>query len=444
MPEQNNSRKVFTLLEVSKSIQKTLTERYQSIFWVKAEMNKLNHYPQSGHCYPDLVEKSGGKVIAEMKGILWKDDFLRINSTFLRILHEPLKDGITILFCARITYDPVYGLTLRIFDIDPSYSLGEMEREKQETIARLRKEGVFTLNKSLVLPLLPKRIAIISVETSKGFSDFMSVINGNRWGYHFFCMLFPAILQGERAVDSILFQLNQIRRVINHFDAVAIIRGGGGDVGLNCYNSFTLASELARFPVPVLTGIGHSTNETVIEMIAYRNAITPTELADFLIQLYHNFAVPVQEAQKILIEKSGRIISDEKSALLHSVKFFRSVTGSLISSNSHNIRNSYKVLCNESRYLIKLKQEMHELYIFNLKKNIPLMINSHDRILDHLQQKLNLLDPINILKRGYSITRINGRSINSLNEIREDQLVETQVADGKFLSTIKTLIREHE
>ena len=176
MPEIIDDKRIFSLLEVTVSVQKALAERYKSSFWVKAEMNKLNHYPHSGHCYPELVEKVDGKVVAQIKANLWKDDFLRINRNFMGVLHAPLKDGIRILFCARIAFDPVHGLALRITDIDPVFSLGELEREKQASIDMLKKEGIFQRNKSLQFPLVPKRMAVISVQTSKGYADFSKVI----------------------------------------------------------------------------------------------------------------------------------------------------------------------------------------------------------------------------------------------------------------------------
>src|SRR5688500_7976167 len=153
MPEMVDEKRVFSLLEVTTSIQKTLAMRYTTSFWVKAEMNKLNHYPQSGHCYPDLVEKVEGKVIAQLKSTLWKDDFNRINQNFLNVVKSPLKEGIKILFCARITFDPMHGLALRITEIDPVFSLGELEREKQESIAMLKSQGIFNRNKTRSLPL---------------------------------------------------------------------------------------------------------------------------------------------------------------------------------------------------------------------------------------------------------------------------------------------------
>lgn len=442
MPEEVNRKTIFSLLEVSKSIQKTLSERYQQIYWVKAEMNRLNLYPHSGHCYPELVQKAAGKIIAEMKGIIWREDYLRISSMFLRVLREPLKDGVTILFAARITYDPVYGLSLRILDIDPSYSLGELEREKYETIQRLQEEKIYDLNRSLEPAMLPRRIAIISVQTSKGYADFINILEKNPYGYRFFHMLFPAVLQGDKAVDSILYQMERIRKVVNHFDALAIIRGGGGDVGLNCYNSYLLASEVARFPLPVLTGIGHSTNETVTELVAHKNAITPSELADFLIQSFHNFAVPLQRATEKIAEKSVRMIENEKSGLLHNVRLLKSITSGKISNNRTILQNSRASVIADTKTFLRGRHEKITEMTQEINKKVSLIFQHHHRQVEHLGQKTALLDPVNVLKRGYSITFSNGKSVRSVDEIDEGDPVTTRLADGVITSTVTG--KEHE
>lgn len=461
MPEKVNDRTIFTLLEVTKSIQKTLSERYKSSFWVKAEMNKLNFYQQSGHCYPDLVEKKDGKVIAEIKANIWNQDYQYINNNFLKVLKEPLKNGINILFCAKISYDPVSGLRLRILDIDPSYSLGDLEREKQETIDRLKHEGIYTTNKSLQLSLLPKRIAIISVQTSKGYSDFMQIIETNPWGYKLFLMLFPALLQGERAVETIVNQLNRIRRVKNHFDAVAIIRGGGGDVGLTCYNNYELSKAIALFPIPVITGIGHSTNETVSEMIAFKNAITPTELADFLLQKFHNYSVPVQKAKETLIDKSKRHLSDENLKLFNSVRYFKSITGNLLIKSGNEIQNKIRTLLQLSGYFIQKNREANVSLMIGLRKNIQLQLlnqqqqvrqsvldfrkdvitylNRSNKEIENIEKNIELMNPVNVLKRGYSITFMNGKVLKSVDDVREGDLLETIISDGDITSVTKKI-----
>jgi exodeoxyribonuclease VII large subunit len=465
MAEIINDRKIFSLLEVTLSIQKTIAERYTTSFWVKAEMNKLNHYSHSGHCYPELVEKKDGRVVAQIKANLWKSDYQRINATFLSLLKEPLKDGIKILFSASISFDPSHGLSLRILDIDPSFSLGELEREKIETISKLKKEGIYDANRRLTLPLLPQRLAIISVETSKGYSDYLKVIEQNPWGYKFFNFLFPAVLQGERSVVSILDQLRRIKKVKHHFDAVAIIRGGGGDVGLSSYNNYTLAREIALFPIPVFTGIGHSTNETVTEMVSFQNAITPTELADYLLQRFHDFSAPVKRAEEIIVEKVRRILTDEQLNLRNFVRYFKSITVNNLLRNNHDIEASSRSLIQHAKFHLKqnklaIKSFREQLYkspaeaivvqkedisktILSLNKNISSFIQGKKVRLEALEKNINHMDPVNILKRGFTITTHNGRVLKSYKDVSPGDQLTTMMADGHVTSHASEAIKSN-
>ena len=482
MAEKINDKTIFTLLEVTLSIKKALATRYSSAFWIKAEMNKLNYYAHSGHCYPDLVEKKEGKVIAQLKANLWKDDYTSVNARFIQMLHEPLKDGIKILFSARITYDPVHGIALRIIDIDPSYTLGDLEREKQETITRLRVEGLFTRNKTLSLPILPQRVAIISVDTSKGYADFLKVIDHNPWGYQFFHLLFPALLQGEKAIDSIIYQLRRIKKVKDHFDVVAIIRGGGGDVGLSCYNDYLLSKEIALFPIPVITGIGHATNETIAEMIAFQNAITPTKIAEYLIQKFHNFSVPVQKAQEKITDISKRVLQEEKNKLLNTTRYFCSVTSNQLIINNNEINKRISSLFQFTRFVFRKEKEVYTTILNMLKKDIlaqlfqvnssisqfilkfekgaqTIMFNNKqilwqsinklqqgtilfqkDRSMEikNLEININNMDPKNVLKRGYSITVFNGQAINGVKSIKAGDTLKTILIDGSINSSVNS------
>lgn len=458
MPEKLNDKTIFSLLEVTKSIKKTLADRYTSSYWVKAEMNKLNYYSHSGHCYPELVEKLNGKIIAQIKSNLWRDDYNTINNKFLSILKEPLKDGIKILFLANITFDPSYGLALQIIDIDPHYTLGDLEFEKQETLKKLKREGIFDSNKKVSLLLLPQRIAIISVETSKGYGDFIDVIDKNEWNYKFFHMLFPSLLQGDKAVNGISTQLNRIRKVIHHFDAVAIIRGGGGDVGLSCYNNYKLAKEIALFPIPVITGIGHVTNETVCEMISHTNAITPTKLAEFLLQKMHNFSVPIQRAKELLLDKSSRLLSDENTKLQSEIKWFRSFTENSLNTNHNKIKNATYAIQQHSHFILKnnsvklnaIKEKTQIAANFNLSQQkvslnqyqqkiimqSKLQLKSSELVLDNIEKTISILNPINILKRGFSITYLNGKSIKDVSQLAEGEKIKTALYKGTIDSTI--------
>ena len=463
MPEKINDKTIFSLLEVTSSIKKTLEERYKSAFWIKAEMNKLNHYSQSGHCFPEIIEKVNGKVIAQIKATLWRDDYQNINRNFLRILKEPLKDGIKILFLAKISFDPAFGLSLQIIDIDPQYTLGDLENEKRETIKKLQLEGIFDKNKKLELSFLPQRIAIISVETSKGYGDFLDVIDKNSWNYKFFYLLFPSILQGDKAIPGIITQLERIRKVIHHFDAVAIIRGGGGDVGLSCYNNYELAKALTLFPLPVITGIGHVTNETVCEMIAHTNAITPTKLAEYLIQKFHNFSVPIQKAKEKIADKSRRLLSEENTKLESELKLFRSITVNILNTNENRIKNASYAIQQHSQFIVKnnheklnvVKAKTRIATKFNLNQLKAAVIQFQEKLefqpilylknselaLENMEKNIQIMDPINVLKRGFSITYSNGKAVKDVSQLEEGAAINTVLFNGTIDSTI-TKIKE--
>ncbi len=230
-------RRVYSLFEVAEHIREALRKAYPDFYWIKAEIAKLNFYPKSGHCYVDLVEKQDRVTKAEMRATIWASSYQMISAKFRQQTRENLHDGMTILFLASVNFHEVYGLSLNIIDIEPSFTIGEMAREKRTAIETLKKEGIFDHNRKLILPLLPKRIAVISVETSKGYHDFITTIQSNPYGYIFLCQLFPSILQGEKAIMTIQDQLRNIAGRTRYYDVVAIIRGGGGEVGLSAYDS---------------------------------------------------------------------------------------------------------------------------------------------------------------------------------------------------------------
>ncbi len=422
MPNLEFDRSIFTLQEVANSISRTILLRYSSAFWVQAEMNKLNFYQRSGHCYPELVEKRDGKIIAQMKATLWKEDYARIDARFRSLLNEPLKDGIKILFQAKVTYDAVHGLSLWIMDIDPAYTLGDLEREKLLSIQRLRTEGIFDDNKSKQLPLLPKRIAVISIETSKGYADFINVLQHNPFGYPFFHMLFPSLLQGDKAAAQILTQLKRIKKVRHHFDAVAIIRGGGGDVGLSCYNHYQLAKAICQFPIPVLTGIGHSTNETVSELVAHTNAITPTKLAEWLIHQVHQFALPVTEAGNRIAHATEMLLSRNTHEIQHLAKSLRAAV------HAHIQEEGYAV-----------KTYRHNLWSFSQR-----YITQHMHHLLLQENTIQHLDPAKVLQRGYSITLHNGKPITSIHSLQTGNILSTKLATGTIVSVVQSTEPNHE
>jgi exodeoxyribonuclease VII large subunit len=439
MSEQIEGRRVFSLHEVAMSIQRTLRDRYTSTFWVRAELHKLNLYSHSGHCYPDLLEKSDDKIVAQFRAVLWKGDFERINASFIRTLREPLRDDIIILFEASIQFDPVYDLSLRIHDIDPTFSLGELERARRHTIEKLKKDGIFERNKALQFPRLPQRLAIISVETSKGYADFLKVIDQNPWGYKYFHMLFPALLQGEKAVESIIAALKKVSHVKSHFDVVLIVRGGGGDIGLSCYNHYELTKEIALFPLPVLTGVGHATNETISEMVSYRQFITPTEAATFLLQAFHNLSFPVERAEEFLKAEPQRLLGQEKEHLHGKARYF-------VLSVRSSLQNQ-RLITKQAPERISISMKSGNRYLkkqldtagLSICRSAGNFITVQKNLIQGLEKQASILDPQLILKRGFSITLLNGKAINDSQQAKIGDVIDTQLFQGKVQSHVEKI-----
>lgn len=452
-----DSPKIFTLKQVVSSIRKTIDERYKNLYWVKAEMHKLNQFP-SGHCFPELLQKENGKIVAQISGSIWKHNFDRINKRFIEVVKEPLKEDTTLLLQVKVSFHEMYGLSLQIMDIDPNYALGELQKERQETLRKLQKEGLINANQRVDFPILPKRIAIVSADASKGLSDFMQVIEGNDWDYQFFTMLFPAYLQGDNAAGSIMNQLERIKKVRHHFDCVVIVRGGGGEVGLSCYNNYNLCRSIAKFPLPILTGIGHSTNLTVAEMIAHRNAITPTELGDFLIQAFHDFAIPVKDAVKRLKVSASNISATAVLSLNNTSKLFRSAVRQNVSHNKQLVVGSAKELENSIRIVQLNQQNFIQRQEQNVYRNSKLLLTNQknelqsnqvdlrnaltsflrlaDNALLQKEHSVKLMNPINVLQRGYSISLINGRTISDENKVKKGDIIITKTATFNFESEV--------
>ena len=415
-------RKIHTLSDLARSLRSVIERNYSSSYWVKAEIAKLNYYPRSGHCYPDLVEKLGDQIMAQMRAIMWASDFKSANQQFIEVAGEPLREGMAILFQTSVTFHPVHGLSLLIHQVEPAFTLGQMAHEKQKTLERLKKEEIFDKNKSLPMPLLPRKLAVISVETSKGYHDFLKIIKTYSDQYGIWHHLFPALLQGEKAVEGITGQLRRIRKAASMFDMVAIIRGGGGDVGLNAYDHYTLAREIALFPIPVITGIGHATNETVAEMVAWENKITPTDVAYFVLGRFTDFDRRVQKARDAISLSAHRMTGQQE---LHLVRL-ASLLGSF----------SAKTIAKEHRSM----QHFNQM----LQGSTQRLLDNQQRNLLHLQGKIRLLNPEEILRRGYSLTTFRGQTLKNTQAINPGDHITTRLYQGSIQSIVETKQPGHE
>lgn len=456
--ERFNDRPIYTLSEIGKSLKSVIAKNYPSFYYVKAEIIKLNLYPKTGHCYPELAEKENGRVKSQMRAVIWATQFIQINEKFKKITGEELKEGLSILALVSVEYHEQYGLALYIHDIEPSFTLGEMAKNRAETIERLKREQLFNANKQLVLPMVPKRVAVISVETSKGYSDFMITLEQNNWNYCFETELFPAVLQGEKAIVTITEQLSRIAARIDDFDCVVIVRGGGGDVGLSCYDDYRLAAAVAAFPLPVVSGIGHSTNITVTEMVSFESKITPTEVAYFLIQKFHDFAIRVEECHDFIINAAVEMLNRDKPLLAQASQLLQVYGQNIIALHKTAQANLSKTIQTYSRSIIAGQKtiqagmgkelRLHASRLFEgqqvqigfLQKqlfNLGLQqIKQRKEKIALISKQVELLHPENVLKRGFSITYSEGKAVSDAAELHSGQKIVTKFYLGQIESEV--------
>jgi exodeoxyribonuclease VII large subunit len=443
---------VFTLLDIGRSLQRMISAHYDKPYWIKTEIAKLNYYTKSGHCYPDLVEKQNGQLLAQMRATIWADTYRNISRQFLDITKKPISEGMKVLVLAKVNYHPNYGFSLNIIDVDASFTLGEMAREKQESLKRLKAEGIYDLNKSITFPKIPQRIAVISVQTSKGYQDFTNILSSSYAHFNLKIELFTALLQGDRAITSIAHALDQVESRADDFDVVTIIRGGGGDVGLNCYDSFVLASKVARFPLPVVTGIGHSSNETLVEMVSYSNKITPTDVAYYFISAFQNSMDELERLSSDFQTLVKLKLKEEQQDLTYLHKDFKSQVNTLLQNHGYilqeykqrikskipsSLKTRFEVL-DQSKYQIKwltkiqLQTQNHDLLQSSerLKKSVKSKAKHEKEELDHLYKTLNLLSPDRLLQRGYTLNLVNDKIIKSSTELKPGDRLKTIFADG--------------
>lgn len=457
--ERFRGHAVYSLSEIAMSLHRMIEQNYSRPYYVKAEILKLNYYPRSGHCYPELVEKEGGRIKSQMRAIIWKTQFDQINGRFQQIAGERLKENINILFLATLEFSPVHGLALHIQDIEPSYTLGEMLKNKLMVIERLKKEGVFGCNKKLEMALLPQRVAVISVETSKGYSDFMNTLRDNQYGYKFHTELFPTVLQGDKAVAGIADCLLQIERRCKEFDCAVFVRGGGGDVGLSCYDEYDLARRVATFCLPVLTGIGHSTNKSVTDQVAYEDCITPTDVAFSLISKCHDFDVAVQNAAKRIFDRAKTVLEVRKLRLTELEAARSRLVTQVVSRQREAVGGLSQRLVFLARQLLEegLRQtaamaeslRLHGRQIVEAQQQRlseqgklakdygqRLLKSQHDG-LANMEGMIRLLHPDNILRRGFSITRLAGKAVTDAGQLPAGTEISTQLFQGKVTSVVK-------
>jgi exodeoxyribonuclease VII large subunit len=426
-----------SLYELNQEVRKILKDNLSENYWVIGEISeiKLNN---TGHCYLELVEKdeSTDGLRARARAIIWSTTFRILKPYFETTTGIALAKGIKVLVKVIVEFHELYGYSLIITDIEPSYTIGEFARTKQETINRLIEEGVIDMNKSLPFPLLPRKVAVISSETAAGYGDFCDQLLNNPYQYKFYIKLFPALMQGEEAEKSIIEALDNIYRYEDFFDVVVLIRGGGSQADLSCFNNYWLAYNITQFPRPVLTGIGHEQDESVVDIVAHTRLKTPTAVAEYLISIFQDAEDHIIELQNNITDRCLKNIVGEKDKInVLRINTFNS-TVRLISQHSKKaellgsrIKSIFReTVIKNSQWFVFLQR--------NLKQHCAGYISNKNYAIEILEEKNHYLDPRNILKRGYSITMHNGVHVKSAGELKSQDLIDTILYKGRIKSKV--------
>ncbi len=431
-----NSSSYLTLWQLTNKIKAAIDNSFEAPVWVKAELVKLNLYPNSGHCYPELVEKEGNSIKAQIRGNIWRSNFQNIYYKFKQATGKEFEPGMQLLFLANVTYSPKYGLSINIIDIDPTFTIGQMEFDKQLTLKKLTEQNVLDNNKKLRMPLLIKNLAIISADTSKGFSDFIKTIYEYKYKDCINYQLFTAVLQGDNAITTQIAALEEIKLHKEKFDAVVIIRGGGDDTGMNCYNDYNLSYEIATFPLPILTGIGHSTDTTIVDMVAHKNLKTPTETANYILQKFIDFENAVNLYQQNIISYANTFLKVNKLNLSNIRNSILSNTKVLLNNKKNSLNNISHNIKLSTNGIIKINNNLIDELTNKIKHYPSVIIQNNLNNINVIEDKLKLLNPQNILKRGFSVTQQNGISITDSSKLKKGDKITTILYKGKIESIV--------
>ena len=383
-----------TLYSLNNLVHNVIADALPSRYWITGELSEVRE-TAVGHCYIELVQRDEEtqETVAKARGTIWARIYSLLRPYFLEQTGQPFAAGLKVLLQVTVSFHELYGYTLDVCDIEPAYTIGDIARQRLLIIKRLTDEGVIGLNKELELPLLPQRIAVISSATAAGYGDFCDQLQNNRYGFVFYPRLFPAPMQGNGAEEGIIAALDRIAREIDNWDVVVIIRGGGATSELGCFDTYDLANNCAQFPLPIITGIGHLRDESILDIVAHTSAKTPTAVAEYLI---HSML-------------------DNESVLTEYLNCIATAVA--------------KRLENEKRRI--------ETAVGQLPMLTALYMQSQRHRLDLFQQRIEAASPEHILSLGYSITRLGGKAVRDTSTLKPGEEVETTVAGGTFTSIIK-------
>lgn len=426
-----------TLYELNSMVRDVVELGMPGSYWVEAELSEVRE--RSGHCYMELVQKdlTGNSTVARASARCWRSTWASVRPGFEQVTGEHFRAGLKVLLQVHAQFHENFGFSWIVTDIDPAYTLGDMARRRQEIIRILKEEGVFDLNKELCLSLFASRIAVVSSESAAGYGDFCNQLDTNPYGFAFSVRLFPAVMQGERTEGSIISALDAINSEADDFDCVVIIRGGGAVSDLSAFDSLALAENVANFPLPVITGIGHERDESVLDMVANKRVKTPTAAAALLIEnLKHTYDRIVQAQERISVSVSRRM--DYERVRLERVSGRIPVLFSLVKTRQQARIDSLfaRVGAAAGRIVAEERLRLDRLSVA-LAPAVRQRLSAEKHRLELLGQRISAVDPAILLRRGYSITLHNGRAVYSPDQLSDGDVIETRLAEGNVRSVVR-------
>ncbi len=446
-----------SLFDLNNRVRQVLKEQFAEPLWIAAEIASVLEN-RSGHCYLELVDKHAGEEnpVAVAKGTIWSFTYRMLKPYFETTTGRHLEKGMKVLIQAEVVFHELYGFSLNIKDIDPTFTIGDIERKRREIIGHLEEEGIIDMNRNLELPLLPKNVAVISSPTAAGLGDFLDQLQNNSYGYKFHVKLFPAVMQGERTTESVIAALDRIYEYEELFDVVVIIRGGGAQADLGSFDTYDMAANVAQFPLPVIAGIGHERDETIVDRVAFVRVKTPTAAAAFLIERFQEFEVRLEELKEDFLAEANDLIVREKNRQQVLAVDLKSMTQQMLDSHTNRLRlYSHKseqaarlfVLNHRGKFgaiCARLKNRVEQGfnrsssamqgYAERIKRQCEVRFEKDRHVLELAETKVKYVDPKNVLERGYSITRLNGKAVRSAKDVKAGDVLETLLADGQVRS----------
>ena len=450
------------LYQLNNMVKQVFKKSFPELLLVVAEIADIKEN-RSGHCYLELVEKKENEdtIIAMARATIWAFTYRMLKPYFETTTGKVLQKGMKVLLQVEVVFHEVYGYSLNVKDIDPTFTIGDLERKRKEILERLEREGVIHMNRSLELAIIPKVIAVISSPSAAGYGDFLDQLHHNPYGYVFHTCLFPAVMQGEKTAESVVAALERVYACEGMFDAVVIIRGGGSQVDLGSFDSYELAAHVAQFPLPVIVGIGPERDETIVDRVAFQRVKTPTAAAAFLVDQVHDVDLFLEEMQRKLLVNVNRILQKEKRDQQMLCVTFKKQIDLFLEKEQGNLNLLSGKLAYFARRVIQVQQGFFEHRQAKLEGKVKLRLGYLQYLLAERQRmliqgvksfilakinqlemaetKMRFVDPNNILKRGFSITRFQGRVLRYGEQLPEGASIETELWNGHIKSIVEKI-----